>query len=59
MRFGGGLVDGVFGEDLVVALLVEVGGLVVLDGDLVQPFYPPGSCYARYDDANGIAVFGG
>lgn len=59
MRFCRGCVDGVFREDLVVALLVEVCGLVVLDCDLVEPFNPARAGDTGKDGADGVAVFGG
>ena len=43
-------------EDLVVALLVEVGGLVGGDGDGVHPLHPARSKESWYDHTQGIPV---
>ena len=47
-----------FWEDLVVALLVEVGGLVGRDGDGVHPLHPARTKESRHDDTERIPVIG-
>ena len=46
----------VFGEDFVVALLVEVGRLVGGDGDGVYPFDPARAEVSWCDYAQGVSV---
>ena len=48
----------VFGQDLVVSLLIKVGRLGPGDGDAVHPFDPPHARVPRDDDAQREAMVG-